>query len=108
VDDLAEAVLAYERSALAEPIKVALRLTDAFLANPAGLTEDKRREVLACFTPGQVVELTMKFVFATVNKPAIALGFDSAIDKECLSTFEYDADGHFIVQGLGAVNRATG
>lgn len=89
-------------------MKVALRLTDAFLTNPAGLTDDVRRQVRACFTSEQIVELTMKFVFATVNKPTIALGFDSAIDEERVSTFEYDPDGYFVVQGLGAVNRATG
>ena len=93
---------------MAEPIKVALRLTDAFLTGPARLTDDVRRQALECFTPEQIVELTMKFVFATVNKPTIALGFDSAIDEERLSTFEYDPDGHFVVQGLGAINRATG
>jgi hypothetical protein len=60
------------------------------------------------FSPEEIVELVMKFVFHSGNKPTIALGFDSAIDETELSTFHYDEEGYFVVHGLGDVNRATG
>jgi hypothetical protein len=107
-EDLAHDVGRYERSSLPEPTKVALRLADAFLTQPAALADAVKAQAREAFAPEQIVELVLKFVFALVNKPNIALGFDAPVDDEHLSTFVYDAGGRFVVDGLGAINASTG
>jgi hypothetical protein len=88
-----DAVLVYERSDLPERQKVALRLADAFLADPASFGAASRAQTLEHFTPAQVVELLFKLVTWTVNKSVTALGLDNAIDERRLTSFDYDAQG---------------
>jgi alkylhydroperoxidase family enzyme len=95
--DLMESVLDFERSALAERQKVALRLTDAFLAHPAGFDDAARHETLEHFSPEQIVELLLKLTAWTVNKTATALGLDDPIDADRLTRFHYDAGGHLVL-----------
>ena len=108
VDNLADAVATYEDSSLPEEVKVALRLADAFLTRPRLLGDEVRKEARATFTPEQIAELVIKFIFAMVNKANVALGYDAAIDNAGVSVFDYDQDGYFVIHGLGAVNRDTG
>jgi AhpD family alkylhydroperoxidase len=65
----------YEASDLSPRQKVVLRYVDAFLASPGEIGEDLRRELLAHFTPAQVVELAAAVaLFMGFSKIAVALG----------------------------------
>ena len=90
-------VLRFEQSGLPEHQKVALRLADAFLAEPAGFDAAARAETLEHFSPEQIVELAFKLVTWTVNKSPTALGMDSPIDETRLTTFDYDAEGRLVL-----------
>ena len=88
-----DAIDRYESSDLAEPLKVALRVTDAVLwtphAWPAGLAADVRR----CFSPDQAVELVFDVVRNAANRIAVALGADEAHVADGVEYFAVDADG---------------
>src|SRR5271154_3499822 len=87
--DLGAIVARYEESSLPEATKVALRFVDAFLADPGGLSADGRRQMVDHFSSLQIVELALRCVHHSTNKPSIALGFDAAADESGLSTFHY-------------------
>jgi alkylhydroperoxidase family enzyme len=94
-------VRAYERSSLlSESQKVALRLHDAFLTNPAGLTDELKAEVLGHFSPTQIVELAFKFIWWSTNRATVTLGQDAPYDPARLTSFEY-RDGEFVVHASG-------
>jgi alkylhydroperoxidase family enzyme len=96
--DLMNEVLAYERSEiLTEAQKVALRLHDAFLVHPAGLDAAAHAEALAHFSPPQIVELALKFLFWSTNRPVVTLGTDAPHDPNRLTSFHYGKDGEYIV-----------
>jgi len=65
----------YEASALTSRQKLVLRFVDRFLGNPGDVDPELRRELLAHFTPPQIVELTAALaLFAGFSKIAVALG----------------------------------
>ena len=65
----------FETSTLTEREKAVIRYVDTFLHDPAGLTAAQRQELLAEFTPGQLVELTAGIaLFLGFSKIAVALG----------------------------------
>jgi alkylhydroperoxidase family enzyme len=65
----------YEASDLAARQKTVLRFVDAFLGERGALSEELRRELLAHFTPAQVVELAAAVaLFMGFSKIAVALG----------------------------------
>ena len=98
-----DAIDRYESSDLTEPLKVALRVTDAILWTPdawaAGLAADVRR----CFTADQAVELVYDVVRNAANRIAVALGADDAHVAEGVEYFAVEADGA-LVYGLPAPN----
>ena len=65
----------YEQSDLTARQKLVLRYVDAFLASPGEIDGELRRELLAHFTPAQLVELTAAVaLFMGFSKIAVALG----------------------------------
>jgi AhpD family alkylhydroperoxidase len=65
----------YPASDLSARQKAVLRYVDAFLASPGEIAEDLRRELLAHFTPAQLVELAAAVaLFMGFSKIAVALG----------------------------------
>jgi AhpD family alkylhydroperoxidase len=65
----------YASSDLTDRQKAVLRYVDAFLASPGEIGEGLRRDLLAHFTPAQVVELTAAVaLFMGFSKIAVALG----------------------------------
>ncbi len=65
----------YEHADLPERDKVVLRFTDAFVLDPHGVPDALRQQLLAHFTPAQVVELTLALAaFLGFAKLRIALG----------------------------------
>lgn len=65
----------YAGSTLSDRHKAAIRFTDAFLKHPAEVDAETRRELLAHFTPEQIVELAAGVaLFMGFSKIAVALG----------------------------------
>lgn len=65
----------FEASELSPAEKTVIRFVDTFLADPHGLTDAQRAEVLEHFDSGQVVELTAGVaLFMGFSKIAVALG----------------------------------
>lgn len=96
--DLMDEALAYEQSgSLLDYQKVALRLHDVFLSEPGRLTVAARAEALAHFTAPQIVELVLKFLFWTTNRPVVVLGGDRPHDVTRLTSFHYGENGEYIV-----------
>ena len=97
VQDLMDEVRSYERSrTLTETQRVILRLHDAFLVDPAGLTDDVRDQVLAHLSTAQIVELAMKFIQWSSNRPNVALAEDAPHDSNHLTAFHYSESGEYI------------
>jgi alkylhydroperoxidase family enzyme len=96
-----DAIDRYEASDLAEPLKVALRVTDAVLWTPAtwpeALVADVRRE----FSPSQAVELVYDIVRNAANRIAVALGADAAQVADGVEYFALEDDGS-LTYGLPA------
>src|SRR5439155_9277986 len=96
--DLMDEVLAYETSeALSERQRVALRLHDAFLVHPGGLSAAVRAQTLEHFSPAQIVELALKFLHWSTNRPVVTLDLDAPHDENRLTSFHYAENGEYIV-----------
>src|SRR4051794_22332785 len=68
----------YEASDLAEPHKVALRLTDAIVTQPRLIDESLAASAHEHFSDAQLVELALDVMRNAANKVAVALGGDAA------------------------------
>jgi alkylhydroperoxidase family enzyme len=83
----------YETSDLDERSKVALRLTDALIwqpaAFPAGLVDEVRRT----FSPAEALEIVLDVVRNAANKVAVALQADQAVVASGVEFFALEADG---------------
>jgi hypothetical protein len=96
--DLMDEALAYEQSgSLLDYQKVALRLHDVFLSEPGRLSAAARAEALAHFTAPQIVELVLKFMWWSTNRPVVLLGGDAPHDAARLTAFHYGENGEYIV-----------
>ena len=96
---MVEKIDRYESSDLAERHKVALRLTDAFVTDPNRIDDDLRAQLLAHFTPEQIVELLLDIVSWTLQKVQVALGFDAPVEPGRLAVLDFDEEGHSVIAG---------
>jgi alkylhydroperoxidase family enzyme len=96
----------YETSDLDERSKVALRLTDALIwqpaAYPAGLVEEVRRT----FSPAEALEIVLDVVRNAANKVAVALQADQAVVASGVEFFALEAGGS-LKYGLPAPQSAA-
>jgi alkylhydroperoxidase family enzyme len=90
---------AYERSDLAERHKVALRLVDAVLTQPAAFPSGLVAALRGCFTPEQIVELVLDIARNALNKFAVAMDVDGVGVAEGIAFYDTDARGE-LVYGL--------
>jgi alkylhydroperoxidase family enzyme len=88
-----DAIDRYEGSDLDEPLKVALRLTDAVLWTPTGWPEGLVDEVRRTFSPSQAVELVYDIVRNAANRIAVALGADAPHVSDGVEYFALETDG---------------
>jgi AhpD family alkylhydroperoxidase len=96
-----DAIDVYETSDLAEPLKVALRATDAVLWTPATWPDGLVADVQRSYTPAQAVELVYDVVRNAANRIAVALGADEAQVTDGVEYFAVEADGS-LTYGLPA------
>jgi alkylhydroperoxidase family enzyme len=91
-----DAVDHYERSALTERHKVALRLTDAMLWTPTDYPAGLVEQVHAHFTPEESVEIVLDVARNAANKIAVAFGADQANVTEGVEYYDVDERGELI------------
>lgn len=83
----------FESSDLDERSKVALRLTDAVLWQPAAYPDGLVEQVRATFTPVETIEIVLDLVRNAANKVAVALQADQAVVTSGVEYFSVAADG---------------
>jgi alkylhydroperoxidase family enzyme len=88
-----EQVDAGQRADLDEAQRVALRLTDAVLLQPATLPLDLIGDVRAAFTPAQTIEIALLIAHNAANKIAVALGADDPQVESGVEYFEIAESG---------------
>ena len=91
----------FETSDLSERHKVALRLTDAIIWQPAGYPAGLVEQVQEHFSPGQTLEIVLDVVRNAANKVAVALQVDEAVVSEGVEYFSVSAAGE-LAYGLPA------
>jgi alkylhydroperoxidase family enzyme len=75
-EDMLAAVDDYQHSELSLAQRAALSLADAYLTDPAAMSESVEQEVAAQLTPVQVVEVVLKLMGFSSDKVMVALGLD--------------------------------
>ena len=97
----------YETSDLDERYKVALRLTDAVLWQPASYPAGLVEQVRATFSPEETLEMVLDLVRNAANKVAVALQADQAVVPIGVEYFSVERDGT-LAYGLPAPVGAAG
>jgi hypothetical protein len=92
-ESMAEKVDHYEESDLPEHQKVALRLADAFVTWPAGISKTLAAQLREYYSPGQIVELLLDISKWSTQKIPVALGTDGEVNPGGLALFDFDAHG---------------
>ncbi|MBM3678069.1 MAG: hypothetical protein FJW96_09345 [Actinobacteria bacterium] len=87
---------AFETSALSAAHKAALRLTDAYMSNPAGIGDDLAEEVRAHFDDAQMVEILLDVSAFNLQKVYVALELD-APPPGGETALSFDATGHSVI-----------
>jgi alkylhydroperoxidase family enzyme len=98
----------FETSDLDERYKVALRLTDAILWQPASYPEGLVEQVRATFSPQETIEMVLDLVRNAANKVAVALQADQAVVTVGVEYFSVGSDGtlaYGLPTPVGATNR---
>ncbi len=83
----------YEESDLADRYKVALRLVDALLWQPAAIPDAVIEDVRATFSPEETLEIVLDVVRNAANKVAVALQADQPVVNAGVEYFDIAADG---------------
>ncbi|HEX4428764.1 MAG TPA: hypothetical protein VHZ96_05800 [Frankiaceae bacterium] len=97
----------YETSDLDERSKVALRLTDAILWQPAAYPDGLVEQVRATFSPEETIEMVLDLVRNAANKVAVALQADQPVVAVGVEYFKLASDGT-LSYGLPAPVGASG
>jgi len=99
----------FEHSVLSSRHKIALRLTDAVVTQPAQIDDQLVAQVHAAFTVGESTEIVLDVVRNAANKIAVALGADAPQVADGIEFFDVDANGE-VVASVDAefVRRAAG
>lgn len=86
----------YEHGDLSERHRVALRLTDALITQPAFIDDQLVAQVWEQFTAAEVAEIVLDVVRNGANKIAVALGGDEAQVADGIEFFDVDASGDVV------------
>ncbi len=86
----------YEASDLDERHKLALRLADAMMTQPAGMSPELVRSLRSEFTDEQLVELTVDVMKWNYQKVSVALGVDVEVRPGELTDLVFDMAGNWV------------
>ena len=81
----------FESSDLPEAIKVALRLTDAWLSAPGQISPRLRAQVREHYTPEQMTEMLLSVWKWSQNKMMTSLGMAPAVNTAKKTLFSFNA-----------------
>jgi alkylhydroperoxidase family enzyme len=87
----------YESSDLTERHKVALRLTDAMIWQPAAYLAELPSQVRTTFSPEEALEIVLDVARNAANKIAVALGADQPNVVDAIEYFDIDGGGELIL-----------
>lgn len=73
--------------------RAALQYADAHMMDPAAIGPELRAELHRCFTPEQIVELSLDVCAWNRQKVMVALETDRPVDAHRLSALTFDAAG---------------
>jgi alkylhydroperoxidase family enzyme len=107
-DDETDKIDDYENSDLSEHHKVALRLADAFIADPTSVGPELKAGLERYFTPQERMELVLDLTAWLNLKTAVPLLLDIPPDLEHTTFLHYDDAGNPIVGGTSAASEASG
>jgi len=91
-----DAIDGYEASDLPERCKVALRVTDAVITQPAAMTDELVGQVRRQFSPAETVELVCDVMRNAANKIAVVFGADEPARTDGIDYQRIDANGDTI------------
>ncbi len=97
----------YEHSSLTERHKVALRLTDAVITQPALIEDVLVAQVRANFSMAESSEIVLDVVRNAANKIAVAFGADAPQVTDGVEYFDIDATGELVAAVDAAAVRAA-
>jgi len=97
----------YERSELPERVKVALRVTDAFITRPDLLDPTIIEQADTTFSEGQLVELLLDITKWSTQKVNVATGTDGidalSLNEEGVAFLAFAEDGSVLPHRLNAI-----
>jgi alkylhydroperoxidase family enzyme len=103
------AVEDFERSMLSSRHKIALRLTDAVITQPAQIDDQLVAQVHGVFALAESTEIVLDVVRNAANKIAVAFAADTPQVADGIEFFDLDANGEVVASVEAAVvRRATG
>jgi hypothetical protein len=82
---------------LAEPHRLAVALADAVMTRPGDIDDATVAALQACYSPDQLVEITLKVLKFNVQKVMVALGTHSWIGPDQINTVRWNQDGTYVV-----------
>jgi len=104
-DTMSAAVDRYETSDLSDRAKAALRITDALITMPSGLSHAAVEQARTHFGEDELAELCLDVSKWSTQKVKVALGTDGAeslpLNEQGVSFFSFDGEGR--VAGFSAV-----
>jgi hypothetical protein len=71
-----------------------VRLADALMTQPGGISRGLRDDLARHFSPAQVLELTLDVMKWSYQKLPVALGTDAEVAPGRLTDLRFDADGN--------------
>lgn len=93
---MAAKVNAHEQSDLGDAQRVALRLADALMTQPAAIEPALAAELRRHFSNEQILELTLDVIKWNYQKVAVALRIDAEVVPGELTDLVFDSDGHWV------------
>ncbi len=102
------AVEDFEHSVLSSRHKIALRLTDAVVTQPAQIDDQLVAQVHGAFTNAESTEIVLDIVRNAANKIAVAFAADAPQVADGIEFFDLDANGEVVASvEAEVVRRAT-
>jgi hypothetical protein len=82
--DVAQVTPMFETSNLSDEVKAALRVTNYFITDPTGMTDEIWADCLRYYTEDELLDIVLLAMFTSQNKVSVTLGFDPGATAEPL------------------------
>jgi hypothetical protein len=82
--DVAQVTPMFETSSLSDEVKAALRVTNYFITDPTGMTDEIWADCLRYYTEDELLDIVLLAMYTSQNKVSVTLGFDPGPIEEPL------------------------